>query len=104
MADYMGNDQLLPAYNIQLAVCDQYSPFHRVPVANADYRRFNNHLFYQEKNEKFMKLPMCEKESKSENIMTTLYRATNFPLDEEGNIGLPQQKAVLFYAHNVGKR
>ena len=22
--DYMGNDQLLPAYNLQMAVCDEY--------------------------------------------------------------------------------
>lgn len=22
--DYMGNDQLLPAYNLQTAVCDEY--------------------------------------------------------------------------------
>ena len=23
-SDYMGNDQLLPAYNMQAAVCDEY--------------------------------------------------------------------------------
>ena len=22
--DYMGNDQLLPAYNVQLGICDEY--------------------------------------------------------------------------------
>ena len=23
-SDYMGNDQLLPAYNVQIGVCDEY--------------------------------------------------------------------------------
>ena len=74
--DYMGNDQLLPAYNIQMAVCDEYiaqyaaypyasdmdcfqplmEAFHsrygfypQYPVADAGYGSFNNYLYCQEK-------------------------------------------------------
>ena len=34
--DYMGNDQLLPAYNLQVAICDEYRLGLFVPFANND--------------------------------------------------------------------
>ena len=70
--DYMGNDQLLPGYNIQLGICDEYisvfdikqyasdmdcfqplmEKFHKIygkypeyPVADAGYGSFNNYLY-----------------------------------------------------------
>ena len=73
--DYMGNDQLLPAYNIQIGVADEYiavvdvmqyrsdidcfiplmEKFHEMygfypkyPVADAGYGSYNNYLFCQE--------------------------------------------------------
>ena len=69
--DYMGNDQLLPGYNIQLGICDEYiavfdvkqyasdmdcfqplmEKYHKIygmypiyPVADAGYGSFNNYL------------------------------------------------------------
>lgn len=80
--DYMGNDQLLPAYNIQLGIADEYivvaevmqyrsdmdcfiplmEKFHKLygfypkyPVADAGYGSFNNYIYCQEHGmEKYM--------------------------------------------------
>ena len=73
--DYMGNDQLLPGYNIQLGLCDEYiavydvkqyasdmdcfqplmekfrNTYHRYPlypVADAGYGSLNNYIYCQE--------------------------------------------------------
>ena len=73
--DYMGNDQLLPAYNLQAAICDEYiavidvkpyasdmecfvplmEKFNRTyghypkyPVADAGYGSYNNYLYCEE--------------------------------------------------------
>ena len=82
--DYMGNDQLLPAYNMQAVVCDEYiaaidvkqyasdmdcfvplmekfnqlyGHYPKYPVADAGYGSFNNYLFCEVHGmEKFMKL------------------------------------------------
>ena len=70
--DYMGNDQLLPGYNIQLGICDEYisvfdvkqyaldmdcfqplmekfnktyGKYPKYPVADAGYGSFNNYLY-----------------------------------------------------------
>lgn len=122
--DYMGNDQLLPAYNVQLAVCDQYiahfdvfrfasdmdcfqpmmdgfakryGAYPEYPVADAGYGSFNNYLYCEEKGmKKYMKFPMYEKESKSEKYRDNPFRATNFPLDEEGNMVCPNGKRFFF--------
>ena len=73
--DYMGNDQLLPGFNVQLGICDEYiaafdilqfasdidcfqplmNRFHRLygaypkyPVADAGYGSYDNYLFCEE--------------------------------------------------------
>ena len=38
--DYMGNDQLLPAYNVQT-----YHKYSKYPVADAGYGNLNNYLY-----------------------------------------------------------
>jgi hypothetical protein len=70
--DYMGNDQLLPGYNIQIGICDEYisvfdvkqyasdmdcfqplmekfnkayGKYPKYPVADAGYGSFNNYLY-----------------------------------------------------------
>lgn len=70
--DYIGNDQLLPAYNIQVAVCDEYiatfdvkqyasdtecfvplmgkfnnfyGPYPKYPVTDAGYGSYNNYIY-----------------------------------------------------------
>lgn len=93
----MGNDQLLPGYNIQLGVCDEYiavfdvkqyasdmecfkpliekfnqtyEKYPEYPVADAGYGSFNNYLYCEEHGmKKYMKFTMYEKESKDKNIV-----------------------------------
>ena len=111
--DYMGNDQLLPAYNVQTAICDEYiavidvkpyasdqdcfvplmekfkkayGHYPKYPVADAGYGSYNNYLYCEEHGiEKYMKFTMFEKETKSEKYHTNPYRAVNFKRDAEVN-------------------
>ena len=122
--DYMGNGQLLPAYNIQLAVCDEYiaqygvypyasdmdcfrplmERFHeqygfypKYPVADAGYGSFNNYLYCEEKGmKKYMKFTMYEKETKDEKYRNDPYRACNFPIDGDGFMVCPNGKRFYF--------
>ena len=122
--DYMGNDQLLPAYNLQMVVCDEYIAHYgvytyasdmdcfqplmegfqnrygfypRYPVADAGYGSFNNYLYCQEHGmEKYMKFTMYEKESKDKRYQTNPYRACNFAVDEEGHMVCPNGKRFYF--------
>ena len=110
--DYMGNDQLLPGYNLQIGVCDEYvsvfdlkryasdmdcfkplmekfnniySKYPEYPIADAGYGSFNNYLYCEEHGmKKYMKFTMYEKETKSEKYREDPYRAVNFPIGEDG--------------------
>ena len=118
--DYMGNDQLLPAYNIQIAVADeyiaavdvqqyrsdmdcfiplmekfkkQYGFYPRYPIADAGYGSYNNYIYCQEHGmEKFMKFPMYKKETTDEKYRNDPFRAVNFKTDEAGNLVCPNGK------------
>lgn len=122
--DYMGNDQLLPAYNLQIAVCDEYiatvdvkqyasdtdcfvplmerfnqiyKKYPKYPIADAGYGSYNNYLYCEQHGmEKFMKFTMFEKETKNEKYRTNPYRAVNFKKDENGNIICPNGKKFIF--------
>lgn len=122
--DYMGNDQLLPAYNIQIGVADEYiavvdvmqhrsdmdcfvplmEKFHEMygfypkyPIADAGYGSFNNYLFCQEHGmEKYMKFAMYKKETKDKSYHNDPFRAVNFRRDGEGNMVCPNGKAFHF--------
>lgn len=91
----MGNDQLLPAYNVQVGVADGYiavvdvnqyrsdmdcfiplmNKFHDIygfypkyPVADAGYGSYNNYIFCEQNGlEKYMKFPMFKKETTDRN-------------------------------------
>ena len=121
--DHMGNDQLLPGYNIQCAVCDGfiaafdvyqyasdmdcfqplmerfqslYGQYPEYPVADAGYGSYNNYLYCEEHGmEKFMKFTMYEKENKNEKYRNDPYRAVNFPINESG---LPVCPSISFTA------
>ena len=125
--DYMGNDQLLAAYNVQTAICDEYisvidakpyasdqecfvplmekfnqtyGHYPKYPVADAGYGSYNNYLFCEEHGmEKYMKFTMFEKETKSEKYHTSPYRAVNFKRDEEGKLICPNDRRFIF-KHN----
>ena len=122
--DYMGNDQLLPAYNMQAAICDEYiaiidarhyasdmecfvplmekfkaayGHYPKYPVADAGYGSYNNYIYCEEHDmEKFMKFTMFEKETKDKKYHNNPYRIDNFKRDEEGNLICPNGKKFLF--------
>lgn len=124
--DYMANDQLLPAYNMQIGVCDEYvavvdckryatdtdcfvpllekfkaayGKYPRYPVADAGYGSYNNYLFCEKNGlQKYMKFPMYAKETKDRKYREDPYRADNFVRDENGELICPNGKKFLFSA------
>ena len=122
--DYMGNDQLLPAYNVQIAVADEYIAmvdvnhyrsdmdcfiplmerfnktygfYPKYPVADAGYGSYNNYLYCEQKGmEKYMKFTMFKKETEDKNYRENPFRAENFPIDKEGIMRCPNGKAFIF--------
>ena len=122
--DYMGNDQLLPAYNLQIGVCEEYiatvdvkqyasdmdcfvplmekfneiyGRYPKYPIADAGYGSYNNYLYCEQHGmEKFMKFTMFEKETKNEKYKNNPYRAVNFKRDGKGNIICPNNKKLKF--------
>lgn len=122
--DYMGNDQLLPAYNLQTAVCDEYiavvdvkpyasdmecfvplmekfneiyGHYPKYPVADAGYGSYNNYLYCEEHGmEKYMKFTMFKKETSDKKYHENPYRAVNFKRDENGTLICPNGKTFHF--------
>lgn len=127
--DYMGNDQLLPAYNVQLGICDEYiavpQVFHyandmdtfipvmntfkkyygkypKYPVADAGYGSFNNYIFCEENNvQKYMKFSMYHKLTKDEKYKDDPFRADNFRI-ENGKMYCPNNREFIYqYSKNI---
>ena len=122
--DYMGNDQLLPGYNMQMAICDEYiaavdvksfasdtdcfiplmekfksiyGHYPRYPIADAGYGSYNNYLFCEKNGmEKYMKFTMYDKTVNSEKYRNDPFRAVNFKRDEAGNLICPNGKKFVF--------
>lgn len=122
--DYMGNDQLLPAYNVQIGVADEYIAvvdvnhfrsdmdcfepllekfkgiydfYPKYPIADAGYGSYNNYIYCQEHGmKKFMKFPMFRKETIDKKYHNDPFRAVNFKIDEEGFLRCPNGKKMLF--------
>lgn len=122
--DYMGNDQLLPAYNVQVGVADEFisvvdvnqyhsdmdsfiplmEQFHKTygfypkyPIADARYGSYNNYIYCEQHGmEKYMKFPMFKKEMEDKKYHNNPYRAVNFKRDEEGNLMCPNEKKFHF--------
>ncbi len=118
--DYMGNDQLLPGYNIQMGLCDEYiavfdvkqyasdmdcfqplmekfnktyGSYPEYPVADAGYGNFNNYLYCEEHGmKKYMKFTMFKKECEDKSYREYPYRAVNFQINENGNPVCPNGK------------
>lgn len=121
--DYMGNDQLLPAYNLQYCICNEYivcldvnqyasdtdcfvplmDKFHRLynkyptyPVADAGYGSYNNYLYCEEKGmEKYMKFSTYKKETKDKEYINNPFRPLNFRTNEKGNLVCPNNKEFI---------
>ena len=122
--DHMRNDQLLPGYNLQMVVCDEfiahygvyafasdmdcfqplmdgfyerYGFYPQYPVADAGYGSYNNYLYCEQHGmEKYMKFPMYEKETKDSKYRNDPYRACNFAIDREGYMICPNGKRFHF--------
>ncbi|MDD5867104.1 MAG: IS1182 family transposase [Lachnospiraceae bacterium] len=122
--DYLGNDQLLPAYNVQLGIADEYIAvadisqyrsdmdcfiplmkkfneiygfYPKYPIADAGYGSYNNYIFCEQNSmEKYMKFPMFEKETKDRDYHNDPYRALNFKIDDQGIMRCPNNKAFHF--------
>ena len=128
--DYMGNDQLLPAYNVQIGVADEYIAvvdvnqyrsdmdcfvplmnkfqsyygyYPKYPVADAGYGSYNNYIFCEQNGmEKYMKFSMFKKETEDTKYHEDPFRAVNFPIGEDGLMRCPNGKAFHFqYRQNV---
>ena len=128
--DYMGNDQLLPAYNVQVGVADEYIAivdvnqyrtdmdcfvpmmnkfrdtygfYPKYPVADAGYGSYNNYIFCEQNGmKKYMKFTMFKKETKDRKYHEDPFRAVNFPIGNDGIMRCPNGKAFLFrYRKNV---
>jgi len=121
--DYMGNAQLLPSYNMQMGICDEYiavvtaekyasdmdcfvplidkfkkmyGKYPKYPVADAGYGSFNNYLYCEEHNmEKYMKFTMFDKSVKDKKYQRNPYLSVNFKKDETGNILCPNSKKFV---------
>ena len=122
--DYMGNDQLLPAYNLQAAVCDEYiavldvkqyasdmdcfvplmekfnalyGHYPEYPVADAGYGSYNNYLYCEEHNmKKYMKFTMFKRETSDKKYHEDPFRAVNFKRNDDGEIICPNNKKFQF--------
>ena len=128
--DYMGNDQLLPAYNVQVGIADEYIAvvdvnqyrsdmdcfiplmnkfyttygfYPKYPVADAGYGSYNNYIFCEQHGmEKYMKFPMFKKETTDKKYHEDPFRAVNFPIGEDGIMRCPNGKCFyLQYRKNV---
>ena len=128
--DYMGNDQLLPAYNVQIGVADEYIAvvevnqyrsdmdcfvplmdkfkdiygfYPKYPVADAGYGSYNNYIFCEQNGmEKYMKFPMFKKETTDKKYHENPFRAVNFQIGEDGMMRCPNGKTFhLQYRQKV---
>ena len=115
---------MLPAYNIQVGVADEYIVvadvfqhrsdmdcfvplmercnklygfYPKYPVADAGYGSYNNYLFCQEHGmEKYMKFTMYKKETSNEKYRDDPFRAVNFKRDSDGDLICPNGKKFKF--------
>jgi len=121
--DYMVNDQLLPAYNLQYSVCDEfitcldinqyasdndcfiplmenfkkvYGKYPTYPVADAGYGSYNNYIYCEQNNmKKFMKFGLYKKETKDKKYKNNIYRVSNFKTNDKGELICPNNKIFI---------
>ncbi len=126
--DYMGNDQLLPAYNLQIAVCDefiatidvnqnasdntcfetlmnkfniQYGHYPKYPVADAGYGTYDNYIFCEKQGmEKYMKFSTYNKEVKDKKYRDDQFRPINFKRNKKGQLICPNKKVFNYIGEN----
>ena len=121
--DYMGNTALLPAYNWQLAVSNEYilfgltsqsasdntcfiplmekyrkifGEYPKYPVADAGYGNLETYRYCENNNiEMYMKYPLWKRETHDKKFHEDIFRSVNFNKDEEGNIICPNNRKFI---------
>lgn len=121
--DYMGNTALLPAYNWQIAVADEFivtnltsqSPidskcfidilnrykkifgtYPKKPVADAGYGNLDNYRFCKKNGiELFMKFSAWKRETHDIKFHDNIFRAINFRKNEDGELICPNNKRFI---------
>lgn len=86
----MGNDQLLPAYNLQAAVCDEY-------VAVIDIKPYASDMecfvpLMEKFNQSYGHYPKYPVADTGYGSYNNPFRAVNFKQDEDGNPFCPNGK------------
>ena len=128
--DYMRNDQLLPAYNLQIAVAGgyvasygvypfasdmacfvpliekyhaQYGKYPDYPTADAGYGSYDNYKYCEKHGMgKYMKFTMYDKEKKDKAYREDPYRSVNFATDSEGHMLCPEGRRFEYlYSRTV---
>lgn len=122
--DYMGNDQLLPSYNMQIIVADEYiltgdvyqfasdtdcfvpiinkfkdlyGKYPKYPVADAGYGSYNNYIFCEKNNmEKYMKFPMYKKTVTDKKYREDPFKVINFNKDKDEDLICPKGRKFKF--------
>ena len=123
--DYMGNDSLLPAYNLQVAVSncfivhmdtyqfasdsstfipfmksfkENYGFYPKYPVGDAGYGSMTNLCFLEDNNiEKYIKFPMYKNHTKNKKYINDKFAVRNMKIDEFGNFICPNNKLLKFW-------
>ena len=121
--DYMGNDQLLPAYNLQYSVCDEfitcldinqyasdsdcfiplmenfkkvYGKYPTYTVADAGYGSYNNYIYCEQNNmKKYMKFGLYKKETQDKKYKNNIFRVSNFKTNDKGELICPNNKIFI---------
>lgn len=123
--DYMGNDSLLPAYNLQIGVSDffithldvfqyasdsstfipfmegfksKYGYYPEYPVGDAGYGSFNNLLYLDQKGiKKYIKFPYYKKATHDKKYMNDPFAVRNYKILDNGNLLCPGNKELYFW-------
>lgn len=121
--DYMMNGQLLPAYNLQMGICDEYvavldvnqyasdascfvplmekfndlyNMYPKYPVGDAGYGTYNNYLYCEEKGmEKYMKFSMYKRATSDNKYINDKFKVRNFERNRKGNLICPQGREFI---------
>lgn len=122
--DYMGNDQLLPAYNVLIGVCDEYiatieayqhaadsdcfiplmekfkhtyNKYPTYPLGDAGFGTYNNYIYCELNGiKKYMKFASYKKETEDKKYKNDPFRPVNFKKDENGELICPNNKKFKF--------
>lgn len=122
--DYMGNDQLLPCYNVQLGVSDEYISvcdvyqyasdsecfqplmekykahyykYPEYPVGDGGYGNHNNYIYCKERGMKlYLKFPTYKKITEDKKYRNDPFKTFNFKRNEKGELICPNGKAFHF--------